>query len=63
MFAVVIGNHGNSVSPLASLPPSLLPLFPPVVASFPQARLLPPDSLRPRASRPLATVKDSALGA
>ena len=60
MYAVVIGNHGNAVSPLASLPASLLPLFPPVVASFPQARLLPPDSLRPpRASHPPATFKYS----
>ena len=63
MFAVVIGNHSNAVSPLASLPASLLPLFPPVVASAPQAHLLPPHFLHSRASRPPATVKDSALGA
>ena len=60
MFAVVIGNHGNAISPLASLPPSLLPLFPPLVASVPQARLLPSHFLRPpRASRPPATFKYS----
>ena len=58
MYVVVIGNHGNAISPLASLPPSLLPLFHPLVASFPQAHLLPPHSLRPpRASRPPATFK------
>ena len=32
-------------------------MFPPLVASFPQAHLLPPHSLRPRASRPPATFK------
>ena len=57
MYLVVVGNHGNAISPLASLPP-LLPLFHPLVASFPQAHLLPPHSLRPpRASRPPATFK------
>ena len=59
MYAVVIGNQSNAISPLASLSPSLLSLFPPLVASFPQARLLPPDSLCPRASRPPATFKYS----
>ena len=57
MYAVVIGNQSNAISPLASLPPSLLSLFPPLVASFPQARLLPPDSLCPRASHPPVTFK------
>ena len=57
MYVEVIGSHGNAISPLASLH-SLLPLFPPRVASFPQAHLLPPLSLRsPRVSRPPATCK------
>ena len=52
MYVEVIGSHGNAISPLASLP-RLLPLFPLRVASFPQAHLLPPLSLRsPRASPP-----------
>ena len=62
MYVEVIGSHGNAISPLASLP-RLLPLFPPRVASFPQAHLLPPLSLRsPRASRPPATFKYMAAG-
>ena len=57
MYVEVIGSHGNAISPLASLH-SLLPLFPPRVASFPQAHLLPPLSLwSPRASRPPGTCK------
>ena len=52
MYVEVIGSHGNAISPLASLP-RLLPLFPLRVASFPQAHLLPPLSLRsPRVSPP-----------
>ena len=57
MYVEVIGSHGNAISPLASLP-RLLPLFPLRVASFPQAHLLPPLSLRsPRVSRPPGTCK------
>ena len=57
MYVEVIGSHGNAISPLASLP-RLLPLFPLRVASFPQAYLLPPLSLRsPRVSRPPGTCK------
>ena len=62
MYEVVAGNHVNSISPLTSRPP-LIPLFPPLVASFPQAHLLPPHSLRPRASRPPATFKYMSAGA
>ena len=57
MYVEVIGSHGNAISPLASLP-RLLPLFPLRVASFPQAYLLPPLSLRsPRVSPPPGTCK------
>ena len=62
MYEVVTGNHVNSISPLTSRPP-LIPLFPPLAASFPQAHLLPPHSLRPGASRPPATFKYMSAGA